>query len=46
MGDDVHVRTQAATNLLIREWLPYLAELGGPDTAAFARFLAATTCSS
>ncbi len=40
MGDDVHVRTQAATNLLIREWLPHLAELGGPDGAAFARFLA------
>jgi uncharacterized protein DUF1116 len=40
MGDDVHVRTQAATNLLIREWLPYLAELGGPDGAAFARYLA------
>ncbi len=40
MGDDVHVRTQAATNLLIREWLPHLAELGGPGSAAFARFLA------
>jgi hypothetical protein len=40
MGDDVHVRTQAATNLLIREWLPQLAELSGPDSAAFARFLA------
>jgi hypothetical protein len=40
MGDDVHVRTQAATNLLIREWLPHLAELGGADNAAFARFLA------
>ena len=40
MGDDVHVRTQAATNLLIREWLPYLTELGGPDSVAFARFLA------
>ncbi len=40
MGDDVHVRTQAATNLLIREWLPHLVELGGPDSAAFARFLA------
>lgn len=39
MGDDVHVRMQAATNLLIREWLPYLAELGGPESAAFARFL-------
>jgi hypothetical protein len=40
MGDDVHVRTQAATNLLIREWLPHLTELGGPDGVAFARFLA------
>jgi hypothetical protein len=40
MGDDVHVRTQAATNLLIREWLPHLTELGGVDSAAFARFLA------
>src|SRR5579871_6291564 len=40
MGDDVHVRTQAATNLLIREWLPHLTELGGPDSTAFARFLA------
>ena len=40
MGDDVHVRTQAATNLLIREWLPLLAELSGPGSTAFARFLA------
>jgi hypothetical protein len=40
MGDDVHVRTQAATNLLIREWLPHLTELGGADSVAFARFLA------
>src|SRR5499427_10943915 len=40
MGDDVHVRTQAATNLLIRAWLPSLTELGGPDSVAFARFLA------
>jgi hypothetical protein len=40
MGDDVHVRTQAATNLLIREWLPQLAGLGGQDSAVFARFLA------
>ena len=39
MGDDVHVRTQAATNLLIRDWLPHLTELGGPDGVAFARFL-------
>ncbi len=40
MGDDVHVRTQAATNLLIREWLPHLTEIGGPAATAFARFLA------
>jgi hypothetical protein len=40
MGDDVHVRTQAATNLLIREWLAHLTELGGPQSVAFARFLA------
>ena len=41
MGDDVHVRTQAATNLLIKEWLPQLTEAGGGQVAAFARFLAA-----
>lgn len=40
MGDDVHVRTQAATNLLIRTWLPALTELGGQRGVAFARFLA------
>ena len=40
MGDDVHVRTQAATNLLIREWLPHLTEIGGGRASAFARFLA------
>ncbi len=40
MGDDVHVRTQAATNLLIREWLPHLTEIGGLAATAFARFLA------
>jgi hypothetical protein len=41
MGDDVHVRTQAATNLLIREWLPHLTAIGGPQATAFARFLSA-----
>jgi hypothetical protein len=41
MGDDVHVRTQAATNLLIKEWLPQLTEHGGGQVAGFARFLAA-----
>lgn len=39
MGDDIHVRTQAATNLLIRDWLPRLTELGDPARVAFARFL-------
>jgi hypothetical protein len=39
MGDDIHVRTQAATNLLIRDWLPYLVELADPARVAFARFL-------
>ncbi len=39
MGDDIHVRTQAATNLLIRGWLPYLAELGGRARREFSRFL-------
>jgi hypothetical protein len=37
MGDDVHMRTQATTNLLIRNWLPQLAEFGTVD---FARYLA------
>ena len=41
MGDDVHVRTQAATNLLIKEWLPRLTEIEGGQVAAFARFLSA-----
>jgi hypothetical protein len=39
MGDDGHLRTQAATNLLIRQLLPVLAELGGPGLPALARFL-------
>ena len=29
MGDDLHMRTQAATNLLARTWLPHIAAL--PD---------------
>lgn len=37
MGDDVHLRTQASTNLLIRTLLPHLVEVGG---GALARFLA------
>jgi Protein of unknown function (DUF1116) len=39
MGDDGHLRTQASTNLLIRHLLPHLAEVGGPDLVAVARFL-------
>jgi hypothetical protein len=39
MGDDVHVRTQAATNLLIRQWLPHLAAVDDPGRVAVARFL-------
>jgi hypothetical protein len=39
MGDDGHMRTQASTNLLIRQLLPYLAEVGGPGLPAVARFL-------
>jgi hypothetical protein len=40
MGDDVHLRTQASTNLLIRAMLPALAALGGdPGSVAFAEYL-------
>lgn len=39
MGDDLHLRTQAATNLLTRTWLPHLAELPDRLRAPFARFL-------
>jgi hypothetical protein len=39
MGDDVHMRTQAATNLLIRSWLPQLAELPEPQRSEMAHFL-------
>ncbi|HWR48577.1 MAG TPA: DUF1116 domain-containing protein [Pseudonocardiaceae bacterium] len=39
MGDDLHMRTQATTNLLVRSWLPQLAELPERHRAAMARFL-------
>jgi hypothetical protein len=40
MGDDVHLRTQATTNLLIRTLLPHLVALGNdPETVAMAEFL-------
>jgi Protein of unknown function (DUF1116) len=39
MGDDLHMRTQAATNLLVRTWLAQLAELPGQYRGPMARFL-------
>lgn len=35
MGDDVHMRTQASTNLLIRTLLPGLVEAGRADVARY-----------
>jgi len=40
MGDDAHMRTQAATNILIRHWLPALVEIDHPAAGDVARFLA------
>jgi Protein of unknown function (DUF1116) len=40
MGDDVHMRTQASTNLLIRNLLPAISALGDdPRTLAFSEYL-------
>jgi hypothetical protein len=39
MGDDVHMRTQASTNLLIRHLLPQLVAEGGRSAVEFARYL-------
>ena len=39
MGDDVHVRVQATTNLLVRQLLPHLAAVEGPERVETARFL-------
>jgi len=41
MGDDVHIRTQASTNLLIRALLPHLAAVEDPRRVDVAAFLAA-----
>src|SRR6185437_3306085 len=38
MGDDVHMRTQASTNLLIRHLLPQLVAADRPAAVEFARF--------
>ncbi|MGH2690183.1 MAG: DUF1116 domain-containing protein, partial [Actinomycetota bacterium] len=40
MGDDLHMRTQATTNLLIRSLLPQLMTLDHPGRAALGRFFA------
>lgn len=40
MGDDVHMRTQASTNVLWRTLLPHLMALESPRRADLARFLA------
>jgi hypothetical protein len=40
MGDDVHVRLQGSTNLMLRDLLPHLAALDDPHRVELARFLA------
>jgi hypothetical protein len=40
MGDDVHMRTQASTNLLIRALLPHLLALESPARTELGTFLA------
>lgn len=40
MGDDLHMRTQAATNLLTRSWLPHIAALPSAARTPFADYLA------
>jgi hypothetical protein len=40
MGDDVHVRVQASTNLLLRDLLSHLTALDDPRRVALAEFLA------
>jgi len=39
MGDDIHMRTQATTNLLIRNLLPHIVEAAGREGVEFARYL-------
>jgi hypothetical protein len=41
MGDDMHMRTQATTNLFVRAVLPQLVGLDAPRRVELARFLAA-----
>jgi hypothetical protein len=39
MGDDLHMRTQAATNLLTRTWLPQITALPDAVRAPFGQYL-------
>lgn len=39
MGDDMHMRSQAASNLLVRDLLPALVALDDPHTVEVARYL-------
>jgi hypothetical protein len=39
MGDDLHMRTQATTNLFLRNLLPHLMALDGPGRVELANFL-------
>jgi hypothetical protein len=41
MGDDVHMRTQACTNLLVRHLLPHLVGLDDPRRVDVAAFISA-----
>jgi hypothetical protein len=41
MGDEVHMRTQATTNLLLRTLLPHLVALDRPERVQVASFLSA-----
>ncbi len=40
MGDDVHIRLQGSTNLMLRDLLPHLAALEDPRRIDLAHFLA------
>jgi hypothetical protein len=40
MGDDVHVRVQASSNLLLRELVPHLVASGHPRRVSIAEFVA------
>jgi Protein of unknown function (DUF1116) len=39
MGDDIHMRTQATTNIVIRNLLPHFLAVGGPRAVEFGAYL-------